>query len=322
MPKPLRSVALFSVFLVGAAACAGAEPDGATPAGSSAPNGAGEGEPGEGVGGAAKAMDVHRALESACDEQFTAMRARHDRCPDLLPLDSVPALKLAADDGDREAFVASCVARGRRSGSGYDAAFLKSCAQAMKTAPCGDDTDVVAACWEPKGELARGARCASDDQCSDGYCRLPDGARAGSSCGECDTPVWDGYPCSEQGNKCGTGEVCWGGHMAASCVPLRVLLRRSSCSYDYSEVYECGPARFCAPDGSCAPRTVVKIGEACDFDRGLMCGEGAVCDADGTCKPSSYAKLGESCDDRPCRDWLTCDATTGTCKPIEGLECK
>ncbi|MBX3224089.1 MAG: hypothetical protein KF795_26475 [Labilithrix sp.] len=311
---------LLSVFLVGVVACTGGEQDGGkSDDGSSAPGVATEGEPGGDTTAGASGAAAHPSLESACDSQFSAMRDRRDRCPDLFPWQNVPALKLATDESDRSSFVAFCVARGKRAGSGYDAAFLKSCAQAMKAAPCGDNTDIVVACWEPKGELARGARCATDDQCADGYCRLPKGASEGSSCGACDTPIWDGEPCGAQGTKCPAGEVCWGYY--AGCVPLRSLERSSSCNYSdgSSRSFSCGPARFCTPDGSCAPMTVAKIGQSCADYESTTCEDGADCE-NGTCR--SGAKLGESCDDRPCRDWLRCDAATGTCRPIEGLECK
>lgn len=240
-------------------------------------------------------------IERSCTAYFDGLTARHDRCGT-----GAPVMHKAAYAGARPSFMAACRQRMKREGTGYTPQFNDQCAKVFTDTACEDVDTVYKACWEPRGTLERGANCATDDQCTDGFCLLPAGAERGSSCGTCAVPIWarDGIECAGKNNvKCLPGLWCSpspGG--TGKCESFSKPTRAGSSCRAGSE---CADGLGCI-GGVCAKATVVGAGESCESES-TICAEGLVC-SDKVCK--KRGGIGEDClEEFYCVGWTQCSPT-------------
>lgn len=263
------------------------------------------------------------ALAAACSAYFDALVARKERCGPAADVLNVDAFEAA-----RSSAVARCVQQGSASGTGYTPAFYATCNETLATAACDDDDALVKACWEPRGTLVKGMGCSTDDQCADGFCKLPEGASKGSvACGTCDVPIWvkTGHACFDDALsvnvlKCLPGLTCWN-----TCNSARPRTYELGDYCTESRTNDPCGARLGCSNGKCVAVPVMKVGESC---RGRGCALGATCryvkGGEPICK--SLATLGAPCDAASgsapeCVSWLECSATH-RCELPDTLTCK
>ncbi|CAN5881784.1 hypothetical protein BH11MYX4_BH11MYX4_54760 [soil metagenome] len=313
--------ALLPVLSLAAVACS-SEPSGtATPGAgpSSGADGTQTGTDGTPEGAASDGS----SLDAACDSAFDAMLARTAKCGSGSTMGLVPV------ERSRPGFKKLCAIQGSRPGTGYTAAFRAKCAEVLATADCADDDVVVQACWEPRGKLARGLPCNTDDQCQDGLCELPSGAKSGSSCGVCSTPVWkhrDERCDKSDKDKCEPATLCKNSSDTSDCSSVIGLALGADCSsgscrdgltcknvVDSGKDYRCveGPRRAAA-------------GEACSttYD-GTHCQPGTACSSKGVCVtiPTLGEPAGTTTYQREhCDSWTT-ESATGKCLVEAALSC-
>jgi hypothetical protein len=199
-------------------------------------------------------------VTAACSTQFDALAARFKKCGreavmGMLPLES-----------SRAGFVKSCIVQSSRPGTGYSVAQRKGCTEALSSTTCTADAAIIKACAVNRGEFNKGLACNTDDQCKDGYCALPSGAKPGSSCGVCGTPVWKSL-----------SEQCYDeSHDKESFTQTRcefgLICRSNSIQANYGRRF-CEPLIDCA-DGKCS--SVPRVGLSCATD---WCGIGLECDS-------------------------------------------
>lgn len=308
--KTLALLSLCSFASAALLACSGGDAGPATEPGAGTPMTAA-------AGGATDA-----ALAAACSGYFDALAARKERCgpaPDVLNVDAFEAA--------RESGIARCVQQGSANGTGYTPAFYATCSDTLATAACDDDDALVRACWEPRGTLVKGMGCSTDDQCADGFCKLPEGASKGNvACGTCDVPIWvkSGHACFDPDLsvnilKCLPGLTCWDG-----CNPARPRSYELGESCTENRTDPCGAGLGCSK-GECVAAPVAKVGESC---RGRGCEVGTSCRSVKSGEPicKSLATLGEACDPASgyaseCVSWLECSATH-RCELPETMTCK
>jgi hypothetical protein len=312
MKRVSVSTAVVSALCLSVVACA------SDPPAASAPPASGNltsDEAGTGPGVA----PTDQPLDAACDAAFDAMLARTAKCG------AGTTMHLVAVERSRPSFKKLCRVQGSRPGTGYTVAYRAKCAETLATASCNDDDAIVKACWEPRGELARGLPCNTDDQCKDGLCELPPGAAPGTSCGVCGTPVWkeaiDRCDKTEK-DKCEPGTVCDSYYHLCRLVLQTADLGEPcgaggvTCRFDLAcegPAYRCvkGPAR-------------AAVGEACGplmADR--HCELGALCNRSRSCAllPGLDEAAGDTEDeDDRCDSWTT-ESATGKCIVKEALAC-
>lgn len=312
-PKLVAPV-LFAALCL--AACS-SEPEGS--AGSSAPaDSTVPVEPSAGAERPGSAAPSAVEIDAGCTEYFDALLARRKRCAS-----GQATFGLDASEVARDSFMAVCRQRSTRPGTGYTPQFHETCAKAFSEAACEDYDAIVRACWEPRGKLAAGSGCSTDDQCADGYCRLPSGASPGSTCGTCAVPIWGrtGTSCSETRDvKCVPGLLCMSdsyGQSGRSCrVPQSVMASEGEACIgtdgSSSTGKYCNNGLYCK-NGRCARRTVVPVGAFCRDDE-LACEDGSDCIPTGDFNDKCVKRLGigQTCGIAGagyCNDWVECGAT-------------
>jgi hypothetical protein len=234
-------------------------------------------------------------LEAACNANYDAMIVRFKKCGARSVMGTHPF------EESRHSYMKLCSVQGARPGTGYTPAFRTRCADVMAMSACSDDDAIVKACWEPRGDLARGLPCNSDDQCKDGLCVLPTGAASGTSCGVCGVPAWKVI-----GEKCNQSDK-------DKCEPA------SYCSGSAGDEY-----RTCLDDlGSERAVNTAKLslGQACvptasDCVRGTYCALTKTC----TLNPGEGQTAGNQNGSSFCDSWTTRSATS-TCIVREALSC-
>lgn len=230
-----------------------------------------------------------------------------------------------ASEGARASFMAVCRQRSQRQGTGYTPEFHDRCAKVFTDAACDDADAVIRTCWEPRGVLPRDAGCATDDQCADGYCRLPSGAARGSTCGTCAVPIWGrrGTPCWEKRDvKCVAGLKCesnqYDGRGSCELPSRRGGDEGSSCSLAHYD--SCRSGLYCS-DRRCVRATIVPDGESCNSDD-RQCAEGSTCHNHVCVK---LPGIGDACGTEEtvdwCNSWTTCGATKKCELREEALDC-
>ena len=188
---------------------------------------------------------------------------------------------------------------------------------------CDDSADCPGECADPValgGDCSGGERCEFNSECINDVCEAEGG------------PLGLGDSCSLYADWCGHDYLC--DPVSETC-QLR-LAEGEAC--DASE--ECRYGLICSGNDDCVTMTVVDtIGEACDYDNGLLCNifDGMVCMMDfgsgsvewTTCEVAPV--LGEMCVDMTTSlyygcDWthdIYCDSTTENCevKKANGQPC-
>jgi hypothetical protein len=318
--KRAHLIAVFLPALSLAAVACSSEPSGAATPGAASSSGAdGTGADGTQTG----AVSGDPSLDAACDAAFDAMLARTAKCGAGSTLGLVPV------ERSRPAFKKLCAVQGSRPGTGYTAAFRTNCADVLGTADCADDDAVVQACWEPRGKLARGLPCNTDDQCQDGLCELPTGAKPGSSCGVCATPVWKhrSERCDKSDkDKCEAATKCTVSGDTSYCAsvighPLGADCNSGSCRDGLSckNVVDSGSDYRCVE----GPRRAA-AGEACSSTTdGTHCEPGTACSSKKICVtiPTLDEPAGTtSYRSDHCDSWTT-ESATGKCIVEEALSC-
>lgn len=311
MTKTLAALLAAATFTV--ACSSSSETDGAPKQGQGAQNAAERG------------TAAAEELTPTCGAWFDALLARDERCgAGVLRLDSGP--------WDKDAAVATCIARSAAPGTGYTKAFYEGCKAAAETLACDAHNALVKACEAPRGSLARGMACAKDDQCADGYCQLPENAKEGTTCGTCAVPIWGerGDRCWDldtnaviRNFKCRPGLYCetagsGGSGQCKSAIPASDS--GDSCNTG-TGIYDPCERGFSCEFGKCVRQPIVPEGGS------LRAGE-----VYGICAPGTYedqptktclrrGAIGEKCDtyEKPCSAWLTCNVDV--CELPETLSC-
>jgi hypothetical protein len=187
----------------------------------------------------------------------------------------------------------------------------KPCADAVAAQSCMDFFDGIdpPAC-QAAGVLGPGARCAAGDQCSTGFCDLPD---TGGTCGLCVRLPTAGQDCLE-GEYCSPGLAC---SFDETCVTPASAGER--CGDDRP----CRSTLYCR-NGQCAP--LLRQGEPCQFDGQCDYYAGVVCRDNvcvqrvlgPTCAPTAAPNTVATCEAGG-----TCNRTTSACAPAaaDGAAC-
>ena len=313
----VTTVAVSALFCLSVVACSSESGAAGGPDSPTAPGAAGTDSPPSAEAGSPSTPAASNAasLGRACDANFDALLARTAKCGPGSTMDLVPL------ERSRPSFTKLCGVQGSRPGTGYTAAFRTKCADALATAACNDDDTVVKACWEPRGELARGLPCNTDDQCKDGLCEQPTGAAPGSSCGVCGTPVWKKVeePCEKtEKDRCEPALACSSYYHWCSKVTGHAL--GEPCSSG-----SCRVGLSCSgPTYRCEGAPPVAVGEGCGTPNTYRrCEPGAFCSSTNIC--ARVANLDEAVAERGtgrphCDSWTT-ESATGKCIVKEALSC-
>lgn len=308
MQRALLIAALLPVVSLAAVACS-SEPSGVASPGAARSNSM----DGPTTGAAS-------SLDAACDAAFDAILARAATCGQGSTMQLVPV------ERSRPGFKKLCAVQGSRPGTGYTAEFRTKCAEVLGTADCADDAAVVQACWEPHGTLARGLPCNTDDQCQDALCELPSGAKPGSSCGVCATPVWkrQGERCDNTAkDKCEAATLCSSSGETSHCssvLGLTLGAKCGSCRIGLS----CKNVAEGGTDYRCVESPRAHEGEACSSSTdGKRCVLGTACSQDDVC--ATIPTVGEPAGktyykSEHCDSWTT-ESATGKCVVEEALSC-
>lgn len=295
MRKALSSLVSVSLAASFAFGCA-SDPGASGAAGSDAP-GATPATPG-----------AEADFDALCSAQFDAMRARALKCgPELMS--EVPAAF------HKDQFVAFCKVQSARPGSGYTAAFRAKCTEVMADRPCSDESALVAACAEPRGQLPHGSACSTDDQCSEGLCHLVKGTQQGAGCGTCDTPNWKQAfkACNGDKDKCEDSMECSDAlRSTAVCIP-----RLESARGDVGDLMG---------DVGCKRGLGNKLTGSASVERECTRGNvptrinlGGSCGKEGTeCEPGSWCEGGKCT--AQCSDWAPANSTKA-CVVRPALDC-
>jgi hypothetical protein len=228
-------------------------------------------------------------------------------------------------------------------GSGWTAASLQACAQAISGGVSCDDAlgnNLPAACHSPAGQLANGTACGDSAQCSSAYCNIgTDGicgacaaarAGAGSSCyrnDDCDYGLLCGGAAT--GSTPPTPGTCaTPGAIGAQCDARHPCKRTLACNNGscampgqagagcttggagdpFGSCDELGGV-YCSAAGTCSKIDLAAPGGAC----GLVNNALTVCSGSGKCLPPNSPT--GSCAG-PAMDGARCNATNGTaCLP-------
>lgn len=276
------SVPAILLLSIGSAACSG-DPSSACVNTATAP---GAEVPGDSAATSTNTLDI-AALEAACTTNYDQMVARFNKCGDRATMGRHPY------EASRHSYMKLCLVQGSRPGTGYTATFRQHCGDVMEQAACTDLDAIVEACWEPRGELARGLPCNTDDQCADGRCVLPPGAASGTSCGTCGLPVLKslGDSCESDRDKCAPGSRCT----------------------------QTASGKACTDDlGAESPKHMKPLGAACPKDTDY-CVFGTYCDANKVC--SVYPGDGETKSGIGMCDAWTVRTPTGKCIVPAPLQC-
>ncbi len=272
-----------------------------------------------GSGPAAGAVDS--PLDAACDATFDALLARTAKCGPGSTMNLVPV------ERSRASFKKLCAVQGGRPGTGYTAAYRKTCAETLASAACADDDTVVKACWEPRGALARGLPCSTDDQCKDGLCELPGGALSGSSCGVCGPPVWkqaSDYCDESDKDKCEPATVCetYSASSRRTCLTVLGHALGEECNSGVCRFgVECkGPTPYRCVKGAARAAAGGSCGAKAEDAR---CEFGTACDRSSICVnvPTLDEPAGKTDYRRDHCDSWTAESATGKCIVQEALSC-
>lgn len=173
------------------------------------------------------------------------------------------------------------------------------------------------------GDLAEGASCITDIQCTTGLCAQFDD----KGCGRCRVPAKENEPC---GVACEYGLVCSSG----KCIVPRKLNEQCTTNVDCARSLQCGGGGTCvawaelgqpcgtgnqcnadkpigcAQSGYCENQTVLQPGTACTQPNtaGIVCLGGLCTPIAATPTCTAWANENEACTNRPCLDPYECIA--------------
>jgi hypothetical protein len=207
------------------------------------------------------------------------------------------------------------------SGTGWTPSAVDACAKAIPGASCDDALahNLPAVCHPPAGQLAIGAACGDNGQCSSGYCNLSSNGK----CGSCAAGLGAaGAPCFRD-DDCQFGIVCQG--MAITATPPTAgkctALAKSGESCDSNKPCLKTLACSAATGGVCGP--TVAAGATCSQTADFFgtCGDvsGNYCSAttNGTCTSLDAAAAGQPCGLLATGKYATCSGS-GVCNTMGG----
>jgi hypothetical protein len=185
-------------------------------------------------------------------------------------------------------------------GTGITPSWLDACSSSVETLACGR-SKTSSACAPPKGTLANGAACQSDDQCQSIRCDFSStsNADAGASalCGTCAAPDPTAGNCQTD-TDCPGDQVCnvqfVNNKVTFQCV--EPLAAGAVCSG--TNAAPCGGTLLCLQPTSgtgstCQPP--IASGGDCAANR-FACANGLTCDGGGHCVAPKIVQLGGTCD--------------------------
>jgi hypothetical protein len=224
-------------------------------------------------------------------------------------------------------------------GTGWTTVAIKECALAIPQTSCDDALghQLPSACHPPAGQLASGATCGDNAQCSSGYCNLG----AGGKCGTCAAGLGAAGATCYRDDDCAFGTVCVGNDVTASpekqghctalaaggatCDDAHPCMKTLACHGDSSTGMCAGPdaagancnqigadfagncdelsGNYCSKvsGGTCTQIALVAAGQPCGVVGGVL----NACTASGKCGGSSSSCVA------PAADFGNCDATNG-----------
>lgn len=233
--------------------------------------------------------------------------------------------------GDKARWGQVCSSLMGLNGSGINAEWLNTCANALESADCG--TTDISECEEPVGTLKTNDTCYADIQCESGACDGTEYEKDGSlSCGTCE----------KKGSGSSSSSVK---KVGEACVEISGTTTRT---------YQCVKGAYCLVDGTSATcKAQLKNGKACSTSNecesgrchdskctarakaGDACESSSECDValgceDGECTKYTYGDPGDECDvdAKLCKEGfcafdLTASSGKGKCPTIleDGKSC-
>ena len=217
------------------------------------------------------------------------------------------------------------------SGTGWTPSAVETCAQAVDGSSCDDalDHNLPSACHAPAGQLASGAACGDNAQCSSGYCNLG----AGGKCGTCAAGLGAAGAVCYRDDDCVFGAKCVGADVTASpavqgkCTAPGATGAACSTKQPCAATLACKSGTCGTPDAagaSCMTNSCGGLaGEYCSMPTGGTCtkyllastgqpcalvnGTYTACSAAGTCPMTGTAKTCVA----PAADFANCNAANG-----------
>jgi hypothetical protein len=192
---------------------------------------------------------------------------------------------------------ASLAAAAAASGSGWTGSNLEACAQALPAVSCDDALghNIPVPCRTPSGQLATGAACGDNSQCSSGYCNLGPGGK----CGTCAAGLGAAGAGCYRDDDCAYGTLCVGNDVTASPAKQGKCTGLGASGATCDDLHPCEKTLSCNA-GVCA--TPAAAGAACSqtgSDFFGSCNElaGDYCNkvTNGVCAAFSVAGSGQQC---------------------------
>ncbi len=260
--------------------------------------------------GSADTGGAPATVEALCVDYAAAYCRNHDTC-------STPVDRLVTGDEDacRTWAERRCVWTHTLHGRADAVADLQACVASLRDAACGSAPEVARNC-RFTGELADDARCAADEQCASGACRMED--TYVPSCGVCKvTPT--------AGQSCASDAECRGDFFAPPELFCDVASKMCA--------PRGGEGAACMNDGTCRNglACVSAVCRAALTTEGAPCGStiagcsldaGLYCDLKSDrCAKLRVASAGESCSayGTICEPNAYCGHPSSVCKPRAAL---